>query len=92
MGESGNEFRFAGDPCQGGLVADGSFFPEIEMIRVGVAVAAESGRLDTMRVAGFELGIDEVVVSGPIGIGFRFAERAEEDGCSLLLREGAEER
>ena len=51
-------------------MADGAFFPEIEVIGVSVAVAAEGGWLDAVGVAGVEFGIDEIVVSGPFRIGF----------------------
>ncbi len=49
-------------------MADGGFFPEGEVVVVGFEIAAEGGGFDAVGVAGVEFGIDEVVVSGPLGI------------------------
>lgn len=89
--EGGHEVWLGGDAGEGGLVADGGFFPEVEVTDVGFAVAAEGGGLDAVGVAGFPLGIDEVVVTGPCGIGLGGGEGAEEDGCALALGKGAED-
>ncbi len=70
MVERGEEIDLAGYACEGSLVADGTFFPKIKMVGVGFAVATESGGFDAMGVASVEFGIDEIVVSGPIRIGF----------------------
>jgi len=67
------------------LVADGGFFPEGEMVCVGLAVATEGGGLDAVWVAGVSLGVDKIVVSGPCGVGLSGGEGTEEDGGALLL-------
>ena len=89
--KGGDEFGGAGDAGEGGLVADGGVFPEIEMGCVGLAVAAEGGGLDAVRVAGVQLGVDEIVVARPLGVRLGIGEWSEEDGRALLLAKGAED-
>lgn len=60
-------------------MAAGVLFPEREMIDVGVEVTAESCGFDAVRVAGRALGVDKLVVSGPLRAGFGFEEWDEKD-------------
>ena len=59
--EGGDEAWLAGDAGEGGLVADGGVFPEVEMIGVGFFVATNGCGLDAVGVA---IGVEPVPVPG----------------------------
>ena len=79
------------DSGEGCLVAAGVQFPEREVSNVGLLIAAESRRLDAVRVVGFPLRIDEFIISRPRRASFGFEKWAKEDDTAVTLAELAED-
>ncbi len=66
-------------------------FPQREVMGVSFEVTAQRGGFDAVRVAGVALGIDEFVISSPVGPGFGFEPRCEHHDASMPLPEMAED-
>ena len=79
-------------PGEGGLMSAGVLFPEREVIDVCFLIAPQRRGFDPVRVVGLTLGIDELVVSGPLRAGFGLEIGRENDHVAVALAEMSEDR